>query len=32
VTVHLGLCASCFGEVSLPEVLRWAGESGFQSV
>jgi len=30
--VLVGLCTSCFPEVSLPEVLRWAGESGFQAV
>ena len=32
MTVRLGLCTSCFENVSLPEVLRWAGESGYQSV
>jgi sugar phosphate isomerase/epimerase len=32
VTVQLGVCTSCFRDVSLPEVLRWAGESGFQAV
>lgn len=30
--MRLGLCTSCFQEVSLPEVLRWAGEAGFASV
>jgi sugar phosphate isomerase/epimerase len=30
--VRLGVASSCFREVSLPEVLRWAGESGFQTV
>ena len=32
MTVHLGVSTSCFREISLPEVLRWAGESGFQSI
>ena len=30
--MRLGVASSCFREVSLPEVLRWAGESGFQTV
>lgn len=30
--MHLGVASSCFREVSLPEVLRWAGPSGFQTV
>jgi len=30
--VRVGVASSCFREVSLPEVLRWAGESGFQTV
>ena len=30
--MRLGLCTSCFQEVSLPEVIRWAGESGFESL
>jgi len=30
--VRLGLVTSCFREISLPEVLRWAGESAFQTV
>jgi len=30
--VRLGVCTSCFHEVSLPEVLRWVGEAGFQTV
>jgi len=30
--VRLGLCTACFGEVTLPEVLRWAGRSGFAAV
>jgi sugar phosphate isomerase/epimerase len=30
--VRLGVSTSCFGQVSLPEALRWAGECGFQSV
>jgi len=30
--VRLGVCTSCFGEVRLPEVLRWAGEVGFDAV
>jgi sugar phosphate isomerase/epimerase len=32
VTVQLGVSSSCFREVSLPEVLRWAGASGFQTI
>jgi sugar phosphate isomerase/epimerase len=28
----LGVCTGCLGQVSLPEALRWAGESGFQAV
>ena len=30
--MRLGVETSCFGQVSLPEALRWAGECGFQSV
>ena len=30
--MRLGVASSCLREVSLPEVLRWAGESGFQAV
>jgi len=30
--VRLGVCTSCFGEVGLPEVLRWAGQAGFEAV
>jgi sugar phosphate isomerase/epimerase len=30
--VRLGLCTSCFRDVSLPEILRWAGEAGFETV
>ena len=30
--MRLGLSTSCLKEVSLPEVLRWAGESGLRSV
>ncbi|MCX5653134.1 MAG: TIM barrel protein, partial [Planctomycetota bacterium] len=30
--MRVGVASSCFREVSLPEVLRWAGESGFQTV
>jgi sugar phosphate isomerase/epimerase len=30
--VHLGVCTVCLGQVSLPEALRWAGESGYASV
>ena len=30
--MRLGVCTSCLRGVSLPEVLRWAGQSGFQSV
>jgi sugar phosphate isomerase/epimerase len=30
--MRLGFCTACFREVSLPEVLRWAGESGFDAV
>jgi sugar phosphate isomerase/epimerase len=32
VSVRLGLCTWCFGDVSLPEALRWVGQSGFESV
>jgi len=32
LTVRLGVCTSCFGEVRLPEVLRWAGRAGFDAV
>jgi len=31
-TVRLGVCTSCFGDVPLPEVLRWAGGAGFDAV
>jgi sugar phosphate isomerase/epimerase len=30
--VRLGVCTSCFGDVRLPEVLRWAGTAGFSAV
>ena len=30
--MQLGVSSSCLREVSLPEALRWAGESGFQTV
>jgi len=30
--VRLGVCTSCFRDVSLPETLRWAGEAGFETV
>jgi len=30
--VRLGVCTSCFGDVGLPEVLRWAGRAGFHAV
>jgi len=30
--VRLGLCTSCFQDISLPEALRWAGEAGFETV
>jgi len=30
--VRLGVCTSCFRDVSLPEVLRWVGQAGFQTV
>lgn len=30
--MRLGLCTSCFGDVSLPEALRWTGQSGFERV
>lgn len=30
--MRLGVCTSCLSEVSLPEVLRWAGSSGFDAV
>jgi len=30
--VRLGVCTSCFGDVGLPEVLRWAGQAGFGAV
>jgi len=30
--VRLGLCTACFGDVTLPEVLRWAGRAGFEAV
>jgi len=30
--VRLGVCTACFGEVPLPEVLRWAGDAGFDAV
>jgi sugar phosphate isomerase/epimerase len=32
MTVRLGLCISCFGDVGLPEVIRWAGQAGFETV
>ncbi|MBL7140279.1 MAG: sugar phosphate isomerase/epimerase [Planctomycetes bacterium] len=30
--MRLGLCTACFGDVTLPEVLRWAGRAGFEAV
>ncbi len=30
--MRLGVCTACFGEVGLPEVLRWAGRAGFSAV
>lgn len=30
--MRLGVCTSCFGDVRLPEVLRWAGQAGFHAV
>ncbi len=30
--MRLGVCTSCFGDVRLPEVLRWAGTAGFAAV
>ena len=30
--MRLGLCTSCFQDISLPEALRWAGEAGFETV
>jgi sugar phosphate isomerase/epimerase len=30
--VHLGVATSCFGQISLPEAMRAAGELGFESV
>lgn len=30
--MRLGVCTSCFRDVSLPETLRWAGEAGFETV
>ena len=30
--MRLGVCTSCFGDVGLPEILRWAGQAGFHTV
>jgi sugar phosphate isomerase/epimerase len=30
--LRLGLCLACLGDVSLPESIRWAGQSGFETV
>ena len=30
--MRLGLCLACLGDVSLPDALRWAGPSGFETV
>ena len=30
--MRLGVCTACFRDVSLPEVLRWTGQAGFNTV